>query len=468
MPLPFRRMETRRLHGSEIIQIVRVLRNDISHSSGAGEPQYEKATQCAIKRLPRRLRSTLLSSHGLLCCTHKGLDVHLLDDIWAWIKFELEIAVGRFLYPIVMTDLLSRADEYRVRQLEPVVEMFLPKWTLAASAPPGKQPIDTGSKWAFQENGCPACMLARIGSDEAVLFALFAVMYGHLRPRSGGQKSLDTIKSKRLRFIRYWMRTHPNGDHAAQEAYDLGVKLKTLRPDAKTSLRRAGQPTHYTRDSLDEPPANPRHCLDEQPEIAVDPSTPLNPKEWLRIYSHNSPSPVPHRHSVAPYTASYRAQERASQPPQSNVNIASPRTPPTLHRHDSVLHPSSTIHPAPSSVPSISSYNALGASINNHAPRLRGHDPMETVEERVDRYRKLIGGTLYACLANGCEGVEYEGVLLPKPSRGSIYAGFGVVMQGGDVDRTPVSSPVGGEFEGVQGAGDELEGDDLLPLRVRG
>jgi len=175
-----RKMDTRRLHAPEIKQLVLVLRNDSNSHEDPKDSNAEKATVSAIKLLPRRLRSNLLSSHGSLCHTHKDLDHHLIDDIWAWIKFELESAIGRFIYPLIMCGTLSTEDEQQIRQLEPVIEMILPEWSLAKSAPPGKRPIHTGTNWAYQKNGCPACMLSRIGSDRKVLFALYSGMYGHL------------------------------------------------------------------------------------------------------------------------------------------------------------------------------------------------------------------------------------------------------------------------------------------------
>src|SRR5689334_14352370 len=129
MHRPFRKMDTRRLHAREIRQLVRVLRKDPYSNVDLESTNAEKATVSAIKLLPRRLRVKLLSSHGTLCHTHKGLDHHLIEDIWAWIKFELETAIGRFIYPLVMSGTLSTEDEHRIRQLEPAVEMLLPGWT---------------------------------------------------------------------------------------------------------------------------------------------------------------------------------------------------------------------------------------------------------------------------------------------------------------------------------------------------
>ena len=493
MPSLFRKMETRRLRGSDIKQIVRILRNDPHSSADSGGIQYEKATAAAIKKLPRRLRSTLLSSHGPLCRAHKGLDAHLIEEIWAWIKFELETAVGRFLYPIIMSDILSEADEYRVRQLEPVVEMFITEWTLAESAPPGKHPIDAGTKWAYQKNGCPACMLARIGSDYGVLFALFAGMYGHLRSHSGGQKGVAKIKSKRLRFVRYWMRTHANGDQAAQDAYDLGLELKTLRHDAKTSLRRFGLSKQYTRDSLDETPVTVRHCLDEQPRAAPDISDSYNSKCWTITSPQDydakygpMPSPDPatptvvegwnhkpvlnlqasvHIQPPTPHSSKFIHSIHSTHTAESDTLAPLPLLSyANLKRCDSVLGSSGTSLHSPRLASSI--YSSLSrltlatsnASYNNPntpSTRQRGYDSMETQEERLDKYRKMMAPTPSKHKAD-CEGadgkdvVEFQGRLLPKPSRVSMYSAFGEEGRDGTefeiVDETPPPSPA---FEGV-------------------
>lgn len=274
MPYLFLKMETRRLHNPDMKQLVLVLRTEPHSTVGPGDERFQKATQAAIKKLPRRLRSSAVSRHGSLCLSHKGLDAHLINDIWSWIKYELEVGIGRFLFPIIMFNKLHDEVETRVRQLEPVVRMFSPEWTLVESAAPGKQPIDTGDKWARQENGCPACMLARLGSDHKVLFALYACMYGRLRSTSGGQRGVKAVRSKRLRFVRYWMKTHSNGTQAAEEAYDLGVQLKTVRRESKYAPRCS---TQNARDSLDQSPATPRRRLDHQNLAAVNISVPFHP-----------------------------------------------------------------------------------------------------------------------------------------------------------------------------------------------
>ncbi|KZM24654.1 uncharacterized protein EKO05_0007086 [Ascochyta rabiei] len=388
MPLLFRKMQTRLLRNSDMKKLVRVLRNDAPPVSNDEGGSYEKATEIAIKKLPRRLRSSPLSSHGALCRAHKGLDAHLMTDIWAWVKYELGVGIGRFLYPIIMSNVLSESDKHRARQLEPVVRIFKPDWTLAESSPPGIPPIDAGDKWVYQQNGCPACILARIGSDENALFALFAGMYGHHRSRSGGQKGVDKIKSRRLRFVRYWMRTHQNGKQMTFDAYDLGVELKTLRCEAKASLRQSGQPTRYTRDSVDEVPVAAHHRLDNEPAIAADLSEPYTPKLWSTNTPHDPKiGPTPPRDPTTPtVTEDWHEKPLANVPIQTQIQPApfQSRELDTLsllpaRSHTNPKHRDSVLSPATSI--SIASFNT--------AASMRGYsfDPFDTPEDRIGRYQ---------------------------------------------------------------------------------
>lgn len=474
------------MKGADIKQLVLVLRNDPRSPLGPGDLQSEKATVHAIKQLPRRLRSTILSSHGSLCHAHKGLDANLINDVWAWIKFELEVGVGRFLYPMIMsTGTLSEDEELRVRQLEPVVEMFLPEWTLPQSAPPGKQPINAGAKWAYQRNGCPACMLSRIGSDTDVLFALFVGMYGHLRARSGGHKGVENVRSKRMRFVRYWMRTHAKGDQLAREAYEFGVKLKAMRHDAKASLRQNGQSTRFRRDDssndcMHDPKIGPEPPLDTNAHIAIDGwDTSSESTEGCDTSSDDSNSSLDLARSslqTRPSTlsSSIPPSSRHSTHTFNDDNLAPlpTFTHAALNHHNSVLRTSiSSSHCRPHRTSSIYTTASSIASYNNPSPTFthtRGFDPLETPEERVEKNRKLLaplpfhGNYVGDDAKPGKATVAFGGRLLPKPSRTSMYSAFGEDGRRGEefdiVDITPPPSPVQEEFR---------EGEGLVPRALK-
>lgn len=444
MPKLFRKMETRRLHKPDMKHLVQVLRTDPRSTVGPGDERFEKATQAAIKKLPRRLRSSTVSWHGSLCRSHKGLDAYLINDVWSWIKYELEVAIGRFLYPIIMSDALPDVHEYQVRQLEPVVRMFNVEWTLAGSAAPGKQPIDTGNKWAYQENDCPACMLTRLGSDVEVLFALYACMYGRLQSRNGGQNGVKSVRSKRLRFIRYWMETHPEGIQVSEVAYHFGIQLKAVRRDAKHSLRRSTRSTRHARDKIDQTPVTLRHCLDDQTLAAFDVSEPFHPDNRTAASKHDpkrGPVPPPDpatpiiiegwdlniTHPDTPHAKdNFHPPTPRVQPPTPRMSIPpmpftqpTPLQTPALHRHDSIFSTTSTLRPrsassiysmqAPMKNPSVTTLRpprpaSYAYSLNDpNQSRLtitssilsyndptqpskpRGFDPLETTDEWMDK-----------------------------------------------------------------------------------
>jgi hypothetical protein len=243
------RMETRRLHNTEMKRLVRVL-------SGNSSPVKQD-----IKSLPYRIRHSPLSTIGTLCNIHRGLDHHLINDIQSWVQHEFDGGIGRYVYPVIMGGKLTVTQELKIRQLEPVLQMWRKDFKAVTSAPPGREPIQHGNKWKYEPNQCPACKLARIGSDEDVLLALYAGMIsrfnigklvtGKALLAELDVAKLDKPKSKRVRFVRYWIKASSRGDTLLFEAAELGIKIKQLHKEWKDA-RRANRPSIYSgRFSLD-------------------------------------------------------------------------------------------------------------------------------------------------------------------------------------------------------------------------
>ncbi|KAH6872830.1 hypothetical protein BKA58DRAFT_153635 [Alternaria rosae] len=152
-------------------------------------------------------------------------------------------------------------SKFKVRQLEPVLQMWQPNFSLGASAPPGHEPVQCGTKWHYQTDQCPACMMARMGSDVDVLFALFAGMVGRFNSKAfttmdaiRNVAGWDSAKSKRLRFVRYWVRK-TSGESPLLRACDLGMDLKRLRAQWKHEQRRHVRAHSRTR--MQETPVSP-------------------------------------------------------------------------------------------------------------------------------------------------------------------------------------------------------------------
>jgi hypothetical protein len=250
MPSFKKKMDSQRLRNSEMKKLVQLLRGvPLPHYAGTIDT-YPDITKEAIKRLPRRLRRSALlnlsTSTGGLCSMHKNLDHHLMDDLLDWVKHEFS-AIGKLLYPLLMSSKLTYSEASKARQLEPVLEIWRRNFDIEKSAPPGCAPITRTNKWTYQADHCPACMLARIGSDDDVLRALYAGMIARFSTDKCmsrrivlaelGVHHFDNPKSKRVRFVRYWVKACSSGDTLLFEAVELGLKLKRLNNEYKTARK---------------------------------------------------------------------------------------------------------------------------------------------------------------------------------------------------------------------------------------
>ena len=129
------KMETRSLHNSDMKRLVRILRKvpaPTEEDYERKEVLYRERTKKAIQRLPSRLRCSRLSFGSTsLCSIHNDLNQNLVNDIWSWIRHEFDGAIGKFLYPLIMSDGVLTADQkYQVRQLEPVLQMWQPNFSV--------------------------------------------------------------------------------------------------------------------------------------------------------------------------------------------------------------------------------------------------------------------------------------------------------------------------------------------------
>lgn len=412
---PFlRRMETRRLHDAEMKQLVCTLRGVPQDVSKGQEAKYRRYAKEAIHHLPRRLRTSYMTLHATtLCATHNGLDAHLIDDIWSWLRFELEGAIGRFLYPIIMSSRLSATEEFQVRQLEPVLQMWYRPWSLQQSAPLGHEPIQCGQKWAYQQDQCPACMLSRIGSDTDVLFALFAGMVGHFKTRSlanagaqGGNNAWKKTKSKRIRFVKHWLRANTEGDAILATAGELGMKMKRLRREwnqeqrrlrreQRLSPRQPGLGHHTSRIiTLDRHPADPKIGPAPRP-AGVEP---FSAAVQLGFSTSASPEQANRHHTSAP---------RCNGRPPRPVETVSTRPPPSSdspYTLGTASHvPSEDLYPAPlrpnRSGPAQAPHSPFRPS--GSAPRWPCKDELSTLSH--DHYHTATGSS-------------------PRPSSSSVYS----------------------------------------------
>ncbi|KAF2183765.1 hypothetical protein K469DRAFT_689889 [Zopfia rhizophila CBS 207.26] len=263
------------------------------------QAKYTDHVRNEISKLPSHLQSSTLHIHvhalkdkngkankGKLCNLHSQLKHDLIHSVWKWIKHELEKGIGKFLWPILMHGGLLELQEWKVRQLEPVLEMWT-YYNAEYGAPLGRAPIRPGEtlegrfvpKWKKQENNCPACMLARIGSDPDVCRALLAGLVGRWsRSRTG---SRDAIRSQRIRWVKYWLLNLPRGREYFKDAWDLGEELQRIRKNWKEHIRATiPHPTEDWRLRIPSPSEGlwPLSKVNRESTIGIDISEPFDPK----------------------------------------------------------------------------------------------------------------------------------------------------------------------------------------------
>lgn len=341
-------LETRHLHNSDMKQLVRIFQPAPFPVTQIKRTVYREHIKDAIHSLPRHLRASYFSiSPSILCSTHKGLNASLVNDVWAWLRHEIDGAIGKFIYPLIMSGVLTEDQEMWARQLEPVSQMWQQDFNTETSAPPGREPIRCGANWAFQTNMCPACILTRIGSDLNILLVLFAGMVGRMKHRATGTDILhgtmdfEKIRSKRLRFVRYWIKTHSHDDQLLFDAVNLGLKMKQMRHEWTLEQEHLREANHQ-REHLERTSQN----------------TPSWGTSSTGCESKSSYSPVDagHGHRMSPPSAM----------PTSGIGIGSavpekPKEHPISTKHDGKLGPL----PRPSNLHCLSPMGPLGFDVTS-------------------------------------------------------------------------------------------------------
>jgi len=451
----------RQLRSADTKQIARVLSGVPISYAPEVDKDYAKTVEKLIKELPYNLCSSSLIhafatadkgtgkvKPGLLCNLHKGLNPGLVYSIWDWVKHELDDTIGPFLYPILLCGTLTKSQEWKARQLEPVLRMYRPEFFEEAATPAGLQTVPA-LKWWFQENECPACMLARIGSDANVLVALLAGIVGHYSSRCIGKR--DKIRSKRVAMLKYWLQLHKDGSERFEEAWDLGDELLrqhkacrrrgyTVQEEGTACAVGQEMTTAYSPYEPTYRPENPsnggtthapsRHDSLIPVDISMTSSYPRIPSPVPTDSSSIVPIdicepyiPLPGPHACPPSsmyttpTVNHHAQATILDPPPIPTLRATLRSQVTLatnYRAPSVQSEAGHFSIASSfkSSDTECSFNRLPSYVSTATPT----SPITINPLRPAALK----------LSNTVREAEREAHLLPHPSGGSMYAGYGL------------------------------------------
>jgi hypothetical protein len=259
------------LHNHDIKNLASILRNHPSpppcHTTEELKTrEYWYEVKKAIGKLPQQLQSSYSSRcehDNRLCEGHRGFNHVLVDSIWDSVRHELDDGIGPFLHPLLRQGVgLLDVNVSKMRQLEPVPRMWRRDFNPRDHTPSGFTEVsgtqEINGVWHYQDNKCPACMLARIGSDKPVLVALMAGMVGRYSKKAVGDR--DFVRSRRVRLTRYWMKAfntdvtfrmwgHGPGDLLLKDAWDLGEELRRVGGEWKRYQRylRSREEDYYGR-----------------------------------------------------------------------------------------------------------------------------------------------------------------------------------------------------------------------------
>jgi len=168
---------------------------------------------------------------------------------------------------------LTDAERLRARHCEPVIQMYRKEFDEQYSAPPGQVAVRPGvvdrdgrfvPRYGYQQNQCPACLLARMGSDVKALVALMAGMVARFSEKRTGTR--ENVVSKRVKFVKYWLEAHGDGKTFVDEAWTLGRKMRK----ARRTLR--NRPAEKAGESNGE-----NYNLDNSSDAPFDLSEPFHP-----------------------------------------------------------------------------------------------------------------------------------------------------------------------------------------------
>ncbi|KAF2874096.1 hypothetical protein BDV95DRAFT_592226 [Massariosphaeria phaeospora] len=389
--------------------LVRILSNWPARATAKDMDKYWSDTTSKITNLSSQFRSSthhhLLvakykdkhpssasSTANPLCAHHAGLNPDLINSIWTTLHHDLDTNLGPFLYPIILHNFLLPTQEQRIRQLEPLLQMWHRGFTLAGSTPPGRDPIITPGttdrhgvftpKWTYQTDQCAACMLARIGSDRDVLFAIFAAMVGRYKRRSIGPRG--DIRSKRVRLLRCWIKLFDGGERIAGEAWDVGEEMKRVRKAWKVHRRQGrGQERGFYGNVIgSETPVSRPSTADESTGLFPPVSTPLSENAFV------SPGAAPRSIGAPSVHSSWGVHYDMPNPP-SPTPTPTPELPPRL-MPTSTLPRSSSLYSRTTAQPPLTRSSSLYSRTTQFLPVSRSPPPTLHPGPATTTYTSLV------------------------------------------------------------------------------
>lgn len=213
---------------------------------GAVWTAYVSHTNQRIALLGPKLRaSTSLSkflpwsaNHGS-CYLHRRLNAKPLEDIFAALRYEAEVRTQEVWQHVALAGALSASQTEQLALMDELQSLWLPPSEFMEKFDRLPAP-----RFAYQADGCVACILARMGGNLETAMALGALLLGSMRRTD--------MLSTRVCFCREWVRYTVEGDidsvdTALADMETMGTKFRKAR---KWARQRAKAMIEYQEDKL--------------------------------------------------------------------------------------------------------------------------------------------------------------------------------------------------------------------------
>lgn len=151
-------------------------------------PSDRRLIEDLIKHLPARLKRhwswklvpnrLAQAKPAVLCSVHKGLNPYIVSSIFNLLADEVEDNMDILVDYPRYDKVTSLRTRWFVRQVRKMNGMWLNDTELQRHSPD----ILPSSFRSFQENGCKACILSRVGNDGRSLYVLRNVLRSRRRP----------------------------------------------------------------------------------------------------------------------------------------------------------------------------------------------------------------------------------------------------------------------------------------------
>ncbi|KAI4826351.1 hypothetical protein E4T44_09953 [Aureobasidium sp. EXF-8845] len=172
------------------------------------------------------------TNHGL-CSIHRRLNAKPLEDLFAALRYEVEVRTREIWQPVALAGALSASQTEQLTLMEELRSLWL-----SPSEFMKKFNRLPAPKYAHQADGCVACMLARMGANVETAMALGAMLLGSMRR--------SNMLSTRVCFCREWVRYTVEGDvdcvdTALAEMEMMGTKFREARKWARQRMEGTGE-----------------------------------------------------------------------------------------------------------------------------------------------------------------------------------------------------------------------------------